>query len=123
ARPPRTRSAVAGHERHQRQWTAHVGKLALAVIERSSTTKESWLIMLVGAGGGGLERVPLVMAAYARGGLVRFGPIAEDATLADVAPTVLHWFDLSSANDMTRVRGMCSTGVFVTSCKTTTNWP
>ncbi|RNE98929.1 hypothetical protein TraAM80_08503 [Trypanosoma rangeli] len=100
-----------------------LGKLALAVSERSSTTKESWLLMLVGAGGGGLEKVPLVMAAYARGGLVRFGPIAEEATLADVAPTVLHWFGLSSAGEAQRVRGMCSTGVTVTSCETTTNWP
>ncbi|EAN89493.1 hypothetical protein C3747_25g93 [Trypanosoma cruzi] len=100
-----------------------LGKIALAVIERSSTTRESWLIMLVGAGGNGLERVPLVMVAYAKGGLVRFGPIPEEATLADVAPTVLHWFALSSHGDAQRVRGMCSTGVAAISCETTTRWP
>lgn len=101
-----------------------LGKIALAAIERSRASKESWLIMLVGAGGDGLTRTPLAMAAYARGGLVRLGPIPEEEmTLADIAPTVLHWFGLSPAGDARRVRGLCSTGIAVNSCENTTSWP
>ncbi|KEG09627.1 hypothetical protein DQ04_04921020 [Trypanosoma grayi] len=100
-----------------------LGKLALAIIKRSSETKESWLLMLVGAGGNGLTEVPLVMAAYARGSLLRFGPIPEDATLADIGPTVLNWYGLASISDAPRVRGMCSSGVLVDNCESTTNWP
>lgn len=100
-----------------------LGKLALAAIERTRATSESWLLVLVGAGGDHLQEVPLAMAAYAAGNLVRLGPIPDDATLADVGPTVLHWYALSSPSDSQRVRGLCSTGVIVSSCKKTTNWP
>ncbi|ORC93569.1 uncharacterized protein TM35_000014460 [Trypanosoma theileri] len=100
-----------------------LGKLALAAIKRSTETKESWLIMLVGAGGGGLAEVPLMMAAYVRGGLVRFGPISKNATLADIGPTLQNWYGLISEGDAHRVRGMCSTGILVSNCENTTNWP
>ncbi|KAH9577504.1 hypothetical protein LSM04_007055 [Trypanosoma melophagium] len=100
-----------------------LGKLALAANRRSIEAKESWLIMVVGAGGGGLTEVPLMMAAYVRGGLVRFGPIPGNATLADIRPTLQNWYGLISEDAAGRVRGMCSTGVLVRNCGTTTNWP
>lgn len=95
------------------------GKLALAAMEHSRVTSESWLLMVVGAGDGRLKEVPLVMTAYAKGATVRLGSIPKNATLADISPTVLHWYGLSSPNDSQWLRGICSTGVAVENCPST----
>lgn len=99
-----------------------VGKIALALAERTKERAENWLIIVTTEGANVNWTAPLLMAAYSNGQLVQLKRPAEHHNLrtTDVRGTLFHWFNvLKDQVDESRLLGICSTGASVANCYTT----
>ncbi|KAG5468231.1 hypothetical protein LSCM1_02209 [Leishmania martiniquensis] len=97
---------------------AAVGRIALALSERTSKVSENWLLILTSDGANAEKAAPLLVAVYTKGELVQLKDIEEDAQTTDVAKTIKHWFKGTTSNS-SRLLGICTSGEKVENCKNT----
>ncbi|KPA82222.1 hypothetical protein ABB37_03340 [Leptomonas pyrrhocoris] len=98
---------------------ATVGRIALALSKRSSSTSEQWLLIVTSDGDNAAKAAPLLIAAYSKGEIVQLNSIAADAKTSDVFNTVKMWFEAGDA-DSSRLLGICTSGAMVKNCKAAT---
>ncbi|KAG5467831.1 hypothetical protein LSCM4_00916 [Leishmania orientalis] len=93
-----------------------VGRVALALSERTSKVAENWLMIVTSDGANSEKAAPLLVAVYTKGELVQLNDIDKDAKTIDVAATIKYWFKGADV-DTTRLLGICTDGEKVANCK------
>lgn len=100
-----------------------IGKMALALSQRTSRLNENWLITLVSEGDNAYQQSPLFMAAYSKGMVVKLKRFEEneEKSIAHIFPTVLKWFNMempSSSSALSGIDpvGICTSGVKIKNC-------
>lgn len=100
-----------------------IGKIVLAISQRSSVLNENWLVTVVSEGDNSYRQSPLFMSAYSKGMSVKLKSFVKDEvrSSANVFPTVLKWFgvELPSAVEESTAKdvvGICSSGIQIKNC-------
>lgn len=95
---------------------AAIGRIALALTNRTSSEAENWLVLVTGDGDNAEKTAPLLAVVYTKGTLAQLNSIPTAAKTTDVYNTVLHWFK-GSGTSTSSLLGICTNGDKVVNCK------